>query len=109
MSQGMAFRSQPTAGRRLPALAAAKSLGLAAFGSSSILQGRLATADLAPGLEEAFPGFETPAQRALQFARSAPGGTCALVGASSPEHAREDFALSRVAPASEEAVMGLFR
>jgi len=109
MPQAVAFRSQPAAGRRLPALAAASSLGLAAFGSASILQGRLAAADLAPGVEEAFPGLETPAQRALQFSRSAPGGICALVGASSPEHAREDFALSRVAPASEEAVMGLFR
>jgi len=108
MAQAVAFRSQAAQGRRLPALAAARALGLAAFGSASILQGRLA-ADLPPEIEEAFPGLETDAQRALQFSRSAPGGTCALVGASTPEHAREDFGVSRVPPAPEDAVMGLFR
>ena len=108
MAQGVAFRSQAAGGRRLPALAAARSLGLAAFGSASILQGRL-SADLPPVIDEAFPGLESDAQRALQFSRSAPGETCALVGAGSPDHAREDFALSRVPPADEDAVMGLFR
>jgi aryl-alcohol dehydrogenase-like predicted oxidoreductase len=108
MAQAVAFRSQAAGGRRLPALAAARSLGLAAFGSASILQGRL-SADLPPVVHEAFPGLDTDAQRALQFSRSAPGETCALVGASSPEHAREDFALARFAPAPEDAVMGLFR
>jgi aryl-alcohol dehydrogenase-like predicted oxidoreductase len=108
MAQAVAFRSQTAGGRRLPALAAARSLGLATFGSASILQGRL-SADLPPVIEEAFPGLETDAQRALQFSRSAPGATCALVGASRPEHAREDFAVARVAPAAEDAVMGLFR
>jgi hypothetical protein len=35
--------------------------------------------------------------------------TSALVGVSSPEHAEEDFALSRLEPATEDAVMSLFR
>ncbi|HEX4440192.1 MAG TPA: aldo/keto reductase [Thermoanaerobaculia bacterium] len=108
MAQAVAFRSQAVGGRRLPALAAARALGLATFGSASILQGRLSDG-LPPEVVEAFPGLETDAQRALQFSRSAPGETCALVGASRPEHAREDFAVARVPPASEDAVMGLFR
>jgi aryl-alcohol dehydrogenase-like predicted oxidoreductase len=108
MAQAVAFRSQAAGGRRLPALAAARSLGLATFGSASILQGRL-SADLPPVIDEAFPGLDTDAQRALQFSRSAPGETCALVGAGSPGHARENFALSRIPPADEDAVMGLFR
>jgi len=108
MAQAVAFRSQSVAGRRLPALAAARALGLAAFGSASILQGRLAE-DLPPEIQDAFPGLETDAQRALQFSRSSPGGTCALVGASSAEHAREDFAVARVPPAGPDSVMGLFR
>ena len=82
----------------LPALIAAEKAGLAVFGSSSLLQGRL-TADLPEEIGPALAGAETDAQRALQFSRSAPGMTTALVGVSSPEHAGENFALARVPPA----------
>ncbi len=107
MAHGVAYRSQETAEGRRPALEAARLLGLAAFGSASMLQGRLA-GDLAEEVVEAFPDLETSAQRALQFARSSPGITAALVGVSSPEHAAEDFGLFRVPPAPSERVLGLF-
>jgi aryl-alcohol dehydrogenase-like predicted oxidoreductase len=108
MAQGMVYRSQETGGGRQPALPAARALGLAAFGSASILQGRLAAVDLPEEIAEAFPGLQTSGQKALQFARSAPGVTTALVGVSSPEHAAEDFALAKIAPLAPERILGLF-
>ncbi|WP_336361087.1 aldo/keto reductase [Haladaptatus sp. ZSTT2] len=67
----------------------AREAGLNVFTSASLLQGKLAT-----GLPEAvaaqLPG-ETTAQRALNFARSAPGVTCSLVGMSSPVHVEENL------------------
>jgi len=55
-----------------------------------------------------FFGASTDAQRALQFSRSSPGMTTALVGVSTPEHAGENFALARVAPADRAGVLALF-
>jgi aryl-alcohol dehydrogenase-like predicted oxidoreductase len=107
MAQAIVYRSQETVNGRLPALSAASQAGLAAFGSASLLQGRLA-ADLPEEIEAAFPEAASGAQRALQFSRSAPGLTTSLVGVSTPAHAEDDFALARVPPAPPERVMGLF-
>jgi aryl-alcohol dehydrogenase-like predicted oxidoreductase len=65
--------------------------------------------ELPDEIVDAFPKAKTAAQQALQFSRSAPGMTAALVGVSSVEHAEEDFALSRIEPAEEDVVLGLFR
>ncbi|HTY43043.1 MAG TPA: aldo/keto reductase [Thermoanaerobaculia bacterium] len=108
MAQSVVFRSQEVAGRRLPALGACAALGLAAFGSASILQGRLARYDFPDAVVQAFPEAPSSLLQALQFARSAPGLTTSLVGAASPEHAAEDFALARENPAASEAILGLF-
>lgn len=107
MAQAIAYRSQETARGREAALRAAHEEGLAAFGSASLLQGRLAT-DLPEEIEAAFPKASSGAQRALQFSRSAPGMTTSLVGVSTLAHAEDDFALTRVPPAGVEKVMGLF-
>jgi aryl-alcohol dehydrogenase-like predicted oxidoreductase len=107
MAQAVAFRSQPTANGRRPALEAAREMGLAAFGSASILQGRLA-GDLPDEVEEAFPDVPGGARRAIQFSRSSPGMTTALVGVSTPDHAREDFALAGFPPADPSRVLALF-
>ena len=107
MAHGVAYRSQLVEDERRPALEAARSLGLAVFGSASLLQGRL-SGDLAEEVVECFPTLRTSAQRALQFSRSSPGMTTALVGVSSPEHAAEDFGLARVEPVPPERILGLF-
>jgi aryl-alcohol dehydrogenase-like predicted oxidoreductase len=110
MAHAIAFRSQEGGESwkgRVPALEAAGVLGLAAFGSASLLQGRLA-AELPEEVVEAFPEAATPARRALQFSRSAPGLTAALVGVSDPAHASEDFGLAAVSPSVPERVLGLF-
>ncbi len=107
MAHAVAFRSQAFGDRRVPALEAAEAFGLAAFGSASLLQGRLAS-ELPEQVVEAFPEADTPARRALQFARSAPGLTAALVGVSSADHAAENFGLAGTPPADPARVMSLF-
>jgi aryl-alcohol dehydrogenase-like predicted oxidoreductase len=107
MAQALVYRSQETEQGRLPALAAAAGMGLAVFGSASLLQGRLA-ASLPEEIQEAFPECDSPAKAALQFARSAPGLTSSLAGVSDPTHARDDFGLSQVAPAAPDRLLALF-
>jgi aryl-alcohol dehydrogenase-like predicted oxidoreductase len=107
MAEAIGYPSQRLAGEKVPALEAARRLGLAAFGSASMLQGRLAV-DLPEEIEEAFPEARPGAQKALQFSRSAPGMTACLVGVSTRAHALEDFALASIAPADPAAVMKLF-
>jgi aryl-alcohol dehydrogenase-like predicted oxidoreductase len=80
--------NQLVRGRLLPALDAVRELGLLALASGPLLQGRLGR-----GLPEHAPpldGVETPAEHALQFARSSPAITSALVGMSSLEHVAEN-------------------
>ena len=83
------------------------SLASAAFGSASLLQGRLA-AELPDEVVLAFPEADTPARRALQFSRSAPGLTSALVGVSDVAHASENFGLAAVPPAEPNRILGIF-
>jgi aryl-alcohol dehydrogenase-like predicted oxidoreductase len=71
----------------------ASELGITVIASASLLQGRL-TGDLPPGLVKLLPGLATDAQRAIQFARSAPGIAAALVGMSSGRHVKENLAVA---------------
>lgn len=107
MPEAIAYSSQETPEGRLPALLAARAFGIAAFGSASLLQGRLAS-DLPEEFVEAFPEAVSGAQRAIQFSRSAPGMTSSLVGVANPVHARDNFGLSAISPAEPSRVTGLF-
>lgn len=107
MPEALAAPTQELDEATLPALVVARYAGLWTFASASILQGRL-TAGLPAEIAEIFPGLGTDAQRALQFTRSAPGVTTALVGMSSPEHVRENLELVRHEPAAAEELQRLF-
>jgi aryl-alcohol dehydrogenase-like predicted oxidoreductase len=82
-------------------------LGITVIASAPLLQGRLASA-LPPRVRAVFPECWTDAQRALQFARSAPGITTALAGMSSLDHIAENLTLSSVPPAPIERWLSLF-
>ena len=91
--------TQSMEGEPAPALVAARSRGLMVFASASLLQGRLAQG--LPGeISRHLAGLQTDAQRALQFVRSTPGVTAALVGMSRREHVEENLGTARVAPMS---------
>lgn len=86
-------------GEPAPALVAARSRGLMVFASASLLQGRLAEG-LPEEIVRHLSGLDTDAQRAIQFVRSTPGVTAALVGMSRREHVEENLGAARVAPMS---------
>ncbi len=90
------------AGQKMePLLRVATAHGLMVFASASLLQGQL-TQGLPPKVRNWFPRLESDAQRAIQFVRSTPGITCALVGMSSVAHVRENLATACVAPMTLE-------
>jgi aryl-alcohol dehydrogenase-like predicted oxidoreductase len=51
---------------------------------------------------------DTPAQRAITFARSAPGVTCSLVGMGSLEHVEENLGAGRHEPLGADAFDAVF-
>jgi aryl-alcohol dehydrogenase-like predicted oxidoreductase len=83
-------------------------LGITVVASASLLQARLAR-NMPDEIRERLPGARTDAQRALQFARSTPGVSVALVGMSRGEHVRENLELAGVAPASEQEYLRLYQ
>jgi aryl-alcohol dehydrogenase-like predicted oxidoreductase len=85
---------------------AAGDLDVTVIASASLLQGQVAR-NLPGFVAEAF-GLDNDAERALQFARSAPGITTALVGMSRVEHAKANARLVGVPPATTEDFSNLF-
>jgi aryl-alcohol dehydrogenase-like predicted oxidoreductase len=93
--------TQPAGRKAAPLLQVARAHGLMVFASASLLQGQL-TQGLPPESRSWFPGMRTDAQRALQFVRSTPGITCALVGMSNLEHVQENLGTASTAPMTLE-------
>jgi aryl-alcohol dehydrogenase-like predicted oxidoreductase len=84
----------------------AADLEITVIASASLLQGQVAR-NLPGFVADAF-GLENDAERALQFARSAPGITTALVGMSRVEHAKANARLVSMPPATVEDFSKLF-
>jgi aryl-alcohol dehydrogenase-like predicted oxidoreductase len=80
--------------------------GLNVFTSASIAQGDLA-AEIPEEVGERLAG-DTTVQRAINFARSAPGVTSSLVGMSRPEHVEENLAAGRFDPLGADAFDAVF-
>lgn len=79
-------------------LQAAQQLGITVVASASLLQARLAQG-LPEQVAEAMPRLDGDALRALQFTRSAPGVTVALVGMANSEHVAINLGLANHPPA----------
>jgi aryl-alcohol dehydrogenase-like predicted oxidoreductase len=93
--------------RQLSVLKVAASEGITVVASASILQGRVASG-LPENLREALGPFATDAQAAIQFVRSTPGITTALIGMSDSKHVEENAELLRFEPLPAEAFSQLF-
>jgi aryl-alcohol dehydrogenase-like predicted oxidoreductase len=98
MTEGATSVRESLDGRRMSSVAAARELDISVVASASILQGRLSR-ELPNQAVESLPGLATDAQRAIQFARSAPGITVALAGMSRISHVKENLRVSYVQPA----------
>ena len=82
--------------------------GMTVVASASLLQARL-TRDLPDSLAAAMPGAEDDAARAIQFTRSTPGVTTALVGMSRAEHVLSNLAAANLPPLTPDQYVSLFR
>lgn len=107
MPEALTRRNQRVGGQQVSLLSAAEALGITVMASASLLQGRLSH-ELPPELSEVLPGLNTDAQRAIQFVRSTPGITTALVGMRQVQHVEEDLGVGQMAPASPSEFMRLF-
>lgn len=106
MPEALARPNQKLDGRPTPMVQAARALGITLVSSAALLQGQL-THHLPKFISVAL-GLATDGQRALQFARSAPGITTALAGMSRVAHVRENLELVAVEPATREQFLKLF-
>jgi len=106
MTEALTLGNQAIAGKKLTVMEAASELGIALVASASLLQGQV-TRNLPSFVGQAL-GLENDAERALQFVRSAPGITTALVGMSRAEHALANAKLVSVPPATLDQFSQLF-
>ncbi|WP_101296249.1 aldo/keto reductase [Halegenticoccus soli] len=106
MADAFTVAAHPTDEGPASALEYAHEAGLSVFASASIAQGDLA-ASLPEEIAAELRG-DTAAQRAINFARSAPGVTCALVGMSRREHVDENVAAGTFDPLGAKAFDAVF-
>ncbi|HEX6879077.1 MAG TPA: aldo/keto reductase, partial [Terriglobales bacterium] len=106
MPEAHGLPTQPDGHEHVSALQFARQHGLAVIASASLYQGQL-TRDLPAWLAEKI-GMKTDTERALQFARSAPGIITALVGMGKPAHVLENIRTALEPPLSASAFEGLF-
>lgn len=107
MPEALTLATQIVDGQQLSLLEAAAQLEITVMASASIFQGRVARG-LPPELRETLGSLPSDAQTAIQFVRSAPGITTALVGMSRREHVEENLGLVEIAPLATEQFMQLF-
>jgi predicted aldo/keto reductase-like oxidoreductase len=100
MPEALQLRNQTVNGKPLSALEAAEVLGVTVIASASLLQGRMARA-LPDTVRESLGSLPTDAQTAIQFVRSTPGITTALIGMSNVEHVEANLQLVNVEPMDE--------
>jgi aryl-alcohol dehydrogenase-like predicted oxidoreductase len=107
MPEALMLANQPLNNHPVSILEAARALGVTVIASASILQGKVAH-DLSEEIREPLGSLSTDAQTAIQFVRSTPGITTALVGMSRRAHVEENLQLARLSPALPEDYQRLF-
>jgi len=106
MADAFTVKAQPTDEETVSVLEYAHDSELSVVTSASIGQGDLAAA-IPPAVDAELSG-DTAAQRAINFARSAPGVSCSLVGMSSVDHAAENIAAGTFDPLGASAFDTIF-
>ena len=106
MTEALTLGNQTINSKPRTMMEAAADLGITLVGSAALLQGQLAQ-NLPPFVAEAL-GLQSDLERALQFARSSPGITTALVGMSRAAHVESNAKLVGVKPAGIEEFSKLF-
>jgi len=106
MPEALIRPNQVVQGKTLAMVQAARALGITLVSSAALLQGQL-TRNLPAYIGDAL-GLKKNSEQALQFARSVPGVTTALVGMSRVDHVRANLTLVGVEPAPRDQFLRLF-
>lgn len=107
MPEAYLLPNQAVGGKVRTAFAAAAELGLTAMCSATILQGKL-THSVPFHIREVLGNPLTDALTAIEFVRSTPGVTTALVGMSNAAHVEENMRLAATEPVAEPKFAELF-
>ena len=107
MPEALFFQNQKLGDEYVSTLEAAGALGITAIASGSLLQGQVARG-LPEAIREPLGSLATDAQTGIQFVRSAPGITTALVGMSQSAHVEENLQLAAVAPVQPDDLLAVF-
>lgn len=107
MTEALMRPNQIVAGKTMAMVQAGRALGITLVTSAALLQGQL-TRNLPAQMHAAW-GIQKDSTLALQFARSAPGVTTALVGMSQLKHVEESLALVGIEPAGREEFLKVFQ
>lgn len=107
MPEALTLTNQAIDGEQMSTLEAAVALDITVISSASIFQGRVAQG-LPENIRKTLGSLPTDAQTAIQFVRSAPGITTALVGMSNRAHVEENLQLAGVGPLKPDQFMQLF-
>ncbi|HEX3746908.1 MAG TPA: aldo/keto reductase [Bryobacteraceae bacterium] len=89
-------------------LTAAAGLGISVVASATLSQTRVLR-QMPAAMAGQMPGLTTNAQRAIQFTRSTPGISVALVGMGRSGHVSENLGVARVPPLDRETYERLYR
>ena len=106
MPEALVRANQAVRGKTVSMAQAARELGITLIASASLLQAHLA--GKVPEMIHKTLGMEADLECALQFARSAPGITTALVGMRRAEHVRANLKLVAIPPTGQEPFRQMF-
>jgi aryl-alcohol dehydrogenase-like predicted oxidoreductase len=106
MTEALTLGNQSVRGRERTVMEAASELDVTLIASASLLQGQVAKN--LPGFVAEALGLQNDAERALQFVRSSPGISTALVGMSRVEHVKANARLVSLPPANVDEFSKLF-
>ena len=107
MPEALFFQNQKLGEEFVSVVEAAKSFGITAIASGSLMQGQVARG-LPESIRDSLGSLQTDAQTGIQFVRSAPGITTALVGMSHVGHVEENLQLIDIKPVSTEDLLSVF-
>jgi aryl-alcohol dehydrogenase-like predicted oxidoreductase len=108
MPEALSLANEELGGEPTTVLEAAFSLGITVAVSASMLQGQVARG-LPDALRQPLGSLSTDAQTAIQFVRSTPGVSTALVGMRSVEHVEENLSLIDKEPVGPEDFAALWQ
>jgi len=107
MPEALFFQNQKLGDEYVSVLEAADKLGVTAIASGSLLQGQV-TRGLPEAIRDPLGSLASDAQTGIQFVRSAPGITTALVGMSQRAHVEENLQLMEILPAEPDELVSVF-